>query len=137
MSGILASLFPRGTQLDIKSDDRNQLAVLTRLADNQGWSEEKFTTVLKKLAEEKKNDTTNSTTATASSATTSSGDNKLTDVEKRQETVRITRQADGEGWSDNKTLAALRLRNCVHYELREKARPAPRDLNEPDEFRVR
>lgn len=44
-------------------------------------------------------------------------------LQKRQETVRLARQADIEGWSDEKLVFALRLRNTVHHELRDKVAP--------------
>lgn len=121
MSEILASCF-QGSQSQDKTDDRYELAVLTRMSDNEGWSDERFTEALKKLAEKKNTAITSQAPPTPKASTTHLGQNELVGSEKRQETVRITRQADSEGWSDDKTLAALRLRNIIHHELREKRR---------------
>lgn len=139
MSGLLGRLTPRGTKPRVEADDRYELAVLKGISDNEGWSDGDFTAALQQLAEEKKKNnacsnktsiTTDTTTTAASSppaaptasssATAPPSHDRTVDVEKRQETVRITRQADSEGWTDDKTLAALRLRNSIHYELREK-----------------
>lgn len=139
MSGIYASLSQRGSQSQVKADDRHELAVLTRKSDNEGWSDKEFTAALQELAEKRKNTTTTPSSSPLLSpkisTTASLSQNKLIDVEKRQETVRITRQADSEGWSDDKTLAALRLRNSIHHELREKVRPIS-DLSGPTESQI-
>ncbi|ROV96524.1 hypothetical protein VMCG_07821 [Cytospora schulzeri] len=134
MSGTLASMSQRGDQVQVKPDDRYELAVLTGIADNEGWSDERFTEALKELAEKRKNNTTASSAQLPTPKVptqTCASKNEIVNVEKRQETVRITRQADKEGWGDEKTLAALRLRNSIHHELREKRKSDP---NEPTEL---
>ncbi|ROV90390.1 hypothetical protein VPNG_10036 [Cytospora leucostoma] len=139
MSRTISSPSHRGTHHQRKSDSQYELTVLMGIADNEGWSDEKFTEALKRLAAEKKSISSVSQTSTvevvAEPLQPCDGANthmnwtpwylcgsmdELVRTEKRQETARINRQADRDGWSDDKTLAALRLRNCVHYELRGK-----------------
>lgn len=133
MSEILSCLSQRGSQTQVKADDRYELAVLTGISDNEGWSDERFTEALEKLTEKKNTATKTSPQLPPrpkASITTSLSHNELVSIQKRQETVRITRQADSEGWSDDKTLAALRLRNSIHHELREKRKPDPAEPTE-------
>lgn len=103
----------------------------------EGWSDERFTASLKQLAIRRK-DTAAPTQQSNVAISMASAQREVgnatgpaplfvicDELEKRQETVRITRQADSEGWSDDKTLAALRFRNSIHYELRAKREPIP------------
>lgn len=129
----------RGIHKQQKSDEQYELAVVMGIADNEGWSDDRFTEELKKLATKRSHNSAVSQPPTLEVATVNSppGDgahahtdwtpwylcgsmDELVRIEKRQETARINRQADRDGWSDDKTLAALRLRNGVHYELRGK-----------------
>ncbi|KUI66351.1 hypothetical protein VM1G_02240 [Cytospora mali] len=132
-SGVLPSQSQQGNRPLEEVDDRYELAVLTRMSDNEGWSDEEYTAALKRLAEKNNNKKTRPTPSTQThtadvSATPSLDQSELVSTEKRQETVRITRQADSEGWSNEKILAALRLRNSIHYELREKIKPTTAEL---------
>lgn len=129
MSGTRSCPSQQGSRPGAKADDRYEVAVLMRLSENEGWFEEIFTEALKELAERKKNNITAPAQEPTSTVNTTphQSQNRLINIEKRQETVRITRQADNEGWSDEKMLAALRLRNSVHYELREKRKSTPSD----------
>lgn len=97
---------------------KHEASVLTRKADFEGWSDEKLTRALnyhriERIPSDKK--------VPKPISEKSSGNVDLEQamrLQKRQETIRLTRQADMEGWSDEKLVAALRLRNSIHYELR-------------------
>lgn len=95
-------------------------AVLARKADFAGWSEERLTAALKiwgRAGEMVLGGITVVPVDSRKSLKTSDPERE-TRLQKRQETVRITRQADVEGWSDEKLVAALRLRHEIHHELR-------------------
>lgn len=115
---------------DLMSGEKMQAkcgaSVLARKADFEGWSDNELTRALnnypaKTISSEHKPTGVSSTEN--SNEMDSEGALRL---QKRQEVVRVTRQADMEGWSDEKLVAALRLRNSIHYELRSRV---PRTAN--------
>ena len=98
-----------------------EAAVLARKADSEGWSEEKLTMALNDPAI--KIQPSADTLAPVGSGEQSKGTDseQAMSLQKRQETVRIIRQADNEGWSDEKLVVALRIRLSLRDELRARA----------------
>jgi hypothetical protein len=98
-----------------------EAAVLARKADSEGWSEEKLTMALNDPAI--KSQPSADTPAPVGSGEQSKGTDseQAMSLQKRQETVRIIRQAENEGWSDEKLVVALRIRLSLRDELRARA----------------
>lgn len=116
------STLPMSRYEDLMSRDKMQAkhgaSVLARKADFEGWSDNELTRALsnypaKTIPPERK-----PAAATAAEELSTRDAEQALRLQKRQEVVRVTRQADMEGWSDEKLVAALRLRNAIHYELR-------------------
>ncbi|KAI3397630.1 hypothetical protein diail_10501 [Diaporthe ilicicola] len=112
-----------GLATSTEKHDKHEAAVLRGKAEYEGWSEEKLTAALNDLAVERPSQY-KAVRGTEHDLPKSMSVQEALRWQKKQETTRITRQADNEGWSDDKILAALRLRNSVHYELRSKVRQA-------------
>lgn len=103
-----------------KMQAKYEASVLTRKADSEGWSDEKLTRALSyHPAARAPFDNKPARSISEKSSNDVDSEQKVR-LQKRQETIRLTRQADMEGWSDEKLVAALRLRNSIHYELRSK-----------------
>lgn len=97
-----------------------EVSVLTRQADSEGWSDNKLTEALNDSAATRIQSECNPAPVSSAQLSNKMDSEKAQQFQKRQETVRIIRQAEMEGWDDEKLVAALRLRNSIHYELRSK-----------------
>lgn len=97
-----------------------EASILTRKADFEGWSDDKLTRALNyhSAARVPSENRPASAPVISEESSNNMGSEHAMQLKKRQETIRITRQAEMEGWSDEKLVAALRLRNSIHYELR-------------------
>ncbi|KAK2611635.1 hypothetical protein N8I77_004965 [Diaporthe amygdali] len=95
-----------------------ELVDLRRKAKSEGWSEAKLTTALIDFTKNNEPSEAEAVPVNKQIPSTTVVLEEALRWQKRQETTRITRQAENEGWSDEKTLAALRLRNSVHHELK-------------------
>lgn len=106
--------------------DKREAAVLRGRARYEGWSEEKLTAALINLAESKEPSQDKAAPAnTQADSEPPVGSEAALRRQTQQETTRICRQADKEGWDDDRTLAALRLRNSVHPELERTVNSGP------------
>lgn len=104
-----------------KSQAKFEAAVLARQADAEGWSEEKLTMALNDPATKKKPSTYTPETVKPEEQSKAKDVKQAEGLQKRQETIRIIRQAEMEGWSDEKLVAALRIRLSLRHELRARA----------------
>lgn len=95
-----------------------EASVLTRKADSEGWSDNKLTKALNDCAAKRVPSECKPAPVSSADSSNKMDSEQVQQFQKRQETVHIIRQADMEGWSDEKLVAALRLRNSIHYELR-------------------
>lgn len=95
-----------------------EASILTRKADFEGWSDEKLTRALNYHPAARFHSKIKPAPVISEESSNSMGSEHAMRLQKRQETIRITRQAEMDGWSDEKLVAALRLRNSIHYELR-------------------
>lgn len=97
-------------------------AALARQADFEGWGEDELTAALNAWGWAGEMVLGRLKTSPVKSGKTlkTSDPERASRLQKRQETIRITRQAEMEGWSDEKLVAALRLRHEIHHELRGK-----------------
>lgn len=96
---------------------RYPVSVLTRKADSEGWSDNELTKALNDYAAKRVPSECKLAPVSSGESSTKMDSQQVVQLQKRQETVRIMRQAEMEGWSDEKLVAALRLRNSIHYEL--------------------
>lgn len=103
--------------LDDKMEAKNEVSVLIRQADSEGWSDNKLTEALRTYAAKRTQSECKPASVSSAGSSNKMGSEQAQQFQKRQETVRIIRQAEIEGWSDEKLVAALRLRNSIHYEL--------------------
>lgn len=101
-----------------KMQAKYEASVLTRKADIEGWSDDKLTRALNYHPAARFTSKTKPAPVISEESSNSVGSEHAMRLQKRQETIRITRQAEMDGWSDEKLVAALRLRNSIHYELR-------------------
>jgi hypothetical protein len=120
--GCLTHMTPPNPQPDHHNKKQANLqakfeaAVLVRRADTEGWSEEKLTMALSGAATTK-----NKPSLEGTSTTTTPAEQAASSLQKREETLRTIRQAENEGWSDEKLVAALRIRLELRDELRVRA----------------
>lgn len=103
--------------LDDKMEAKNEVSVLIRQADSEGWSDNELTKALRTHAAKRMQSEYKPAPVSSAGSSKKMGSEQAQQFQKRQETVRIIRQAEIEGWSDEKLVAALRLRNSIHYEL--------------------
>lgn len=103
--------------LDDKMEAKNEVSILIRQADSEGWSDNELTEALREYAAKRTQSEYEPAPVSSARSSNKMGSEKGPQFQKRQETVRIIRQAEIEGWSDEKLVAALRLRNTIHYEL--------------------
>lgn len=108
-----------------KNQAKGEAAVLSRQADSEGWSDEKLTMALNEAAAKSNQsaDTPSAAPTQVESEVQSNNTNseRQENLRKRQEVIRTIRQAEMEGWSDDKLVAALRMRLEIRQELRERA----------------
>lgn len=104
-----------------KSQAKFEAAVLARRADSEGWSEEKLTMALNDPATKHKPSAHTPEPVKPEEQSTAKDVEPAERLQKRQETLRIIRQAEMEGWSDEKLVAALRIRLSLRHELRARA----------------
>lgn len=116
------STLPMSRNEDLMSRDtmraKHGASVLARKADFEGWSDNELTTALSRYPAKIIPLERKPAAATSAEESNARDAEQALRLKKRQEVVRVTRQADMEGWSDEKLVAALRLRNSIHYELR-------------------
>lgn len=98
-----------------------EAAVLARKADSEGWSEEKLTMALNDPATKTKPSAHPTEPVKPEDQSKNKDLEPAMGLQKRQETLRIIRQAEMEGWSDEKLVAALRIRLSLRHELRARA----------------
>lgn len=97
-----------------KNQAKGEAGVLLRQADNEGWSDEKLTKVLNENAAKSQRTADTPSAAPAPEQVESEEQSEETNSEReralarRQETNRIIRRAEMEGWTDEKLLATLR-----------------------------
>lgn len=101
-----------------KMQAKYEASVLTRKADFEGWSDDKLTRALSYHPAARSPFENKSAPVISEGSSNKMDSEQAVRLQKRQETIRITRQAEMEGWNDEKLVAALRLRNSIHYELR-------------------
>lgn len=104
--------------LEDKMQAKYEASVLARQADFEGWSDDKLTRALNYHPAARIPSENKPAAVTSEESSNNMGSEQVMRLQKRQETIRVTRQAEMEGWSDEKLVAALRLRNSIHYELR-------------------
>lgn len=97
-----------------KNQAKGEAGVLLRQADNEGWSDEKLTKALIDNAAKSQRTADTPSAAPTPEQVESEEQSEKTNSEwetllaRRQETNRIIRQAEMEGWTEEKLLAALR-----------------------------
>lgn len=94
-----------------------EASVLTRKADSEGWSDNELTKALNDSAAKRTQPECKPAPASSAESSNKTDSEQTQQFQKRQDTIRIIRQAEMEGWNDEKLVAALRLRNSIHYEL--------------------
>ncbi|KAG8157236.1 hypothetical protein KVR01_012944 [Diaporthe batatas] len=104
-----------------KNQAKNETTILLRKSDTEGWSEEKLTMALNDHAAKSQPPT--DTPPVAPAQAESQGQPKVTSYERVrrlarwQETVLLLRQAEMEGWSDEKLTRMLRTRAELRQEI--------------------